>query len=492
MIFRALGAAALALASAPAQSPLPASAIEAALMRHIATLADDAMEGRRPGTPGGDKAVRYIAGEMQAVGLSPGAAGGNWYQPVDLVERKPLSARAKWRIAGRKIDIADEELVLLGSAPRFRLDHAPVIYAGYGLPDNLKGVDVAGAIVLLLPGKPEKPADTPSLDNRRSKIARSGAAAVLTLMASETSWRAVRSQYADGRIFLAEDEGKAVLGAISYPAWTRLLREAGRDPRALQSAAADPGFVAVPVGVKADLRAKTTVRRYRSVNVIGRLAGAARADEAVVIMAHWDHLGICRAAGVTDRICNGAVDNASGIASMLEIARGLAQGPRPARSLLFVATTAEELGLLGARAFVKAPPLPLGSIVAGLNLDTVAIAPKGAPVAIIGRGMTRLDPFVDATARALGREVDTGTAANAYVARQDGWELMGAGVPAIMLGGAFSQRTLLERFFASRYHGPADDLAHGLELGGAAEDVVLHVALARLLADPAQFPASAR
>jgi hypothetical protein len=106
--------------------------------------------------------------------------------------------------------------------------------------------------------------------------------------------------------------------------------------------------------------------------------------------------------------------------------------------------------------------------------------------------MTRLDPLIDEAARKLGRKIDTGTGANAYVARQDGWALMEAGVPAVMVGGAFSDPALLERFFASRYHGPADDLAQGIELGGAAEDVALHVALARRLADPARFPATAR
>jgi Zn-dependent M28 family amino/carboxypeptidase len=183
------------------------------------------------------------------------------------------------------------------------------------------------------------------------------------------------------------------------------------------------------------------------------------------------------------------VDNASGVASMLEVARGLANGPSSPRTLLFVATTAEEYGLLGARVLARHPPAKL---VAGLNLDTVAIAPRGKPIAVIGRGLTPLDPLIDDTARALGRKVDTGTDANAYVTRQDGWALMSAGVPAVMAGGAFNDRALLERFFASRYHGPADDLAHDIEFGGAAEDVTFHVALARRLADPSLFPASVR
>ena len=285
---------------------------------------------------------------------------------------------------------------------------------------------------------------------------------------------------------LAREEAPLITGALSYPGWTKLLRAAGRE-----QGSADAGFRAFEIGT-ASLRAKTAVQAYRSVNVIGRLQGGARPDEAAVMTAHWDHLGLCRAAGALDRICNGAVDNASGVASMIETARGLAQGPKTARSLLFVATTAEEMGLLGARAFVREPPVPLKAMVAALNLDTVALAPRGSAVAVIGRGLTRLDPLVDEAARALGRKIDGSTAPNAFIARQDGWELMNAGIPAVMAGGAFSQPALLDAFFASRYHGPTDDPAHAIELGGAAEDVALYVALARLLADPERFPALAR
>lgn len=461
-------------------------------MRHIAALADDSMEGRRPGTPGGERAAHYIAAQMQAAELRPGAAGGLWYQPVDLIERRPIDARTRWRVRGSRVRVAADDLVLLGAVPAQRLASAPLIFAGYGLEANLKDVNVAGAIVLLFPGKPPSASDAPSFEARRVALAKAGAAAVLTLITTDASWKGVRSQYAAGRTLLAADEGAPISGAMAYAAWAPLLTAAGRDPKRFQAGAGESDFRALPLKGEADLRVRTGVRRYRSVNVVGRLDGAGKPDEAVLFTAHWDHLGICRGLTVKDRICNGAVDNASGVAVMIEAARGLAHGPKPGRSILFVATTAEELGLLGARAFIRNPPLPLKAIVAALNLDTVAIAPKGAPIAIIGRGMTRLDPLIDATARALGRKVEPGTEANAYVARQDGWELLGAGIPAVMVGGAFSDKEPINRYFASRYHGPTDDLSHGLELGGAAEDTRLHIALGRVLADPARFPASAR
>lgn len=491
MILRAACAALLALASIPARTPPPADGVEAALLRHVTALADDAMEGRKPGTPGGEMAVRYIAGEMAAAGLKPGGEGGSWFRPVDLIERRTSSARMNWRIGSRRLDFSGDRLALLGRDPRMKLENAPLLYGGYGLPGNFDGVDVRGAIVLLVAAKLDRPGDVPSFDKRRDALAASGAAAVLTLVGPESTWRAVGNQYRSGRTLLANDRGPAVIGALAPELWSRLLREAGHDPARLQAAAAEPGFRALKLGSEADLRVKTAVRRYGSVNVVGRLPGA-EPSQAVVLTAHWDHLGICRRKGMRDRICNGAVDNASGVASLLEVARALANGPRTTRGLYFVATTAEELGLLGARGFVRNPPIPLKSFVAGLNLDTVGIAPRGAAIAIIGRGMTRLDPLIEEAARGLNRKVDTGTAANAYVARQDGWALMEAGIPAVMVGGAFNDQALLERFFSSRYHGPGDDLQNGIELGGAAEDVALHVDLARLLADPKRFPAAAR
>lgn len=469
----------------------PTDPVEAALMRHIMALSTDAMAGRKPGTAGGDKAVRYIAGQMQAAGLSPGAKGG-WYQPVDLVERKAISVRATWRAGRGRTRIPDRDLLLLGIEPHQRIDHARLIFAGYGLEANLSDVDLRGAIVLFLPGTAQNARDMPPFESRRAAIIGRGAAAAVMIAAADAHWASIRSQYHDGRTLLAADLGTAATGAMANMQWRNLAAKAGRDARQLEEAAHRADFRAEALGGAIDLRIKTAIRRYRSVNVVGRIEGAQWPNQALLFTAHWDHLGICRRPGAPDRICNGAVDNASGVAVMLETAEGLAKGPKPGRTILFVATTAEEMGLLGARAFARNSPIPAKSIIAALNLDTVAIAARGAPVAIIGRGMTALDPLIDATARALGRKVDSDTEANAFIARQDGWELANVGIPAVMVGGGFSDIATIESFFASRYHGPSDDIHHGIELGGAAEDMVLHIALGRTLADPARFPTSAR
>jgi Zn-dependent M28 family amino/carboxypeptidase len=177
---------------------------------------------------------------------------------------------------------------------------------------------------------------------------------------------------------------------------------------------------------------------------------------------------------------------------LTEIARRLTKGPRIDRDIYFLATTAEEIGLLGAHAFAENPPLPLDRIVAAFNIDSIALAPAGTPLAIVGRGMTRLDRHIEAVARREKRAIVPGDAANAYVRRQDGWALMQHDIPAVMVSSAYADLDRLEAFFDGPYHRPADNLRQRIELGGAAEDVMFHVALARWFGDPRRVPLPAR
>lgn len=489
MILRLIAAAlALAATAAPATSAA-GNVSEAAVRRHVAVLADDRMEGRKPGTLGGARAAAYVAGEMRAAGLRPGAAGGGWYQTVELVERRLGRVRAAWRAGDRVLLIAADDLLLLGRDSSVRIRNAPLWFAGYARPEDLGGVDLKGAILLRLPDRPE---DAASADARQLALARQGVAAVITLNRAEMISEAMRTQFRSGRTRLKGEPAPAAEGVLAGRAWRELAVAAGRNPEVLAKAAAGPQFRPVPLAVRADINLVTPTRRYRSVNVIGRIEGSERLDEAIVYLAHWDHLGICRPRGAADRICNGAIDNAGGVALLLEIGRALAARPRPQRNLLFVATTAEEMGLLGARAFLAAPPVPLGSIRAGLNIDTVAIAPRGLPLSVVGRGRTSLDPFIEEAGRQLGRAVSPSLAPNAYLARQDGWEFTKRGIPAIMASGGYSDEKLLMGFLGGDYHGPKDDLSRGIELGGAVEDGAFYIALGRLLADPARFPGPAR
>jgi Zn-dependent M28 family amino/carboxypeptidase len=209
----------------------------------------------------------------------------------------------------------------------------------------------------------------------------------------------------------------------------------------------------------------------------------------VLVLAHWDHLGECGAPEAADRICNGAADNASGIALMLELARRLKAGAPPARDIYFLATSAEEPGLLGIRSFIKNPPFTLASIVAAFNLDMMAVAPAGSPVGFVGRGQdAQLDAVILDEIAKDGRGLGDQSLADSFLRRQDGWALVQAGVPAVLLSSTYGSRAVLDPFLALRYHQPSDEAAT-VELGGAIDDLLLHEALIRRIADPASYPA---
>ena len=260
----------------------------------------------------------------------------------------------------------------------------------------------------------------------------------------------------------------------------------------LEQIAAQPDFLPSTLSLSVTLEATTRETRIRTYNLIGKLPGKNPKDGAVLLVAHWDHFGICAEAPAEDLVCNGAIDNASGVASLTEVARRLQRGPRLDRDVYFLATTAEELGLLGAHAFAENPPLPLTSIVAAFNIDSNAIAPRGEPFAIVGKGMTALDPYIFEAAKKSRVKVLESDVANEYVRRQDGWALLQHDIPSVMVTTAYAKIARMERFFEGDYHRPSDDLGHKLELGGAAQDVAFLTDLARWFADPRRVPSAAK
>ncbi len=249
------------------------------------------------------------------------------------------------------------------------------------------------------------------------------------------------------------------------------------DPFAIVARPARP-FAAGAPSVQQEFSAHIQrLGKLTSHNVIGVVRGRHPDGEAVLLMAHWDHLGIC-APQAADKICNGAVDNASGVAVLIAVAGQVATMGLD-RDVWFVVTGAEEWGLLGAKAFAGHPPLPLTSIIAGFNLDTIAIAPAGARVAMIAPPHAKLEPLVIAAAKAMGRGWDGDHEADGFLRRQDGWALAERGVPMVMVGGSFSDLTLLNNFLNTDYHQPSDELRASTDLGGATEDANLHVELVR-------------
>ena len=477
----------LLLAAAPllAASPVIALAApkgqpvtEQSMMRHIEILASDAFEGRKPGTAGETRTLEYLSAQLSAFGLDGAAGDGGWYQPVPLVERRPFAHRALWSVNGVSADLGEDSLVLIGKDAIEQIADAPIWFVGHGNAADLQGADLSGAIALMLYDTPK---GSPGSSARAAAVRDAGAVAVVTVYPEEVPWSAVTNALKAGSSSLQSEPVAEVQGAMPFAAAARLVGQ-----EALGRARAD-GFRAFATQARGTLDVSTSVRAYNSHNVIARLEGKGKSDESILYLAHWDHLGICRPEGAEDRVCNGAVDNASGLAMMLEIARHLARGERPSRDILFMGTTAEEMGLLGAEYFGANPTVPAGTIVAAINIDTVAVAPKGEAVAIVGRGTTPLDPIVDATSRELGRAVDADDEANAFIQRQDGWKLTQAGIPTVMVGGSFADMAKLQAFLGGPYHKPNDDLDRPIELGGAIEDTELMIALGRKLADPKKY-----
>lgn len=246
----------------------------------------------------------------------------------------------------------------------------------------------------------------------------------------------------------------------------------------------------LPAGQRYFMEQMNKRGRFTAFNVVARATGRSPDGRAVVVMAHYDHLGICMPEGAPDRICNGAVDNGSGVAALIAVAERVA-AMKLDRDVWFVATSAEEWGLLGAKAFAESPPLPLTRIIAGFNLDTIAITPSGAPVAMVAAKGVTLEPLVRDAATALGRAWDGDDEAAPFLQRQDGWALAQHGVPMIMAGGSFSDLDLLNAFLAQAYHDPADELRADTELGGAVDDANLHVELVRRAASRGILPSFA-
>jgi Zn-dependent M28 family amino/carboxypeptidase len=427
-----------------------------------------------------------LPSKLQRLGFEPAAGNGSWYQPVRLVGRRRFGHRAAWSFEGKPLELGEDNLLLTGGKPMEQVRDAPVMFVGHGAPGQIRGARLDGAVALMLVSGPEGAA-LPELSERVKSLTAAGAAAVIAIFNDDVPWSSVQGAYAQGTEGRQSDAVGKVQGAMPYAAAARLVDQSGASLDELANAAGQQGFQATPLKLRASLDVSTAVNSYTSHNVIGRLRGSGKSGESVLYLGHWDHLGICRREGARDRICNGAVDNASGIAMLLEIAAHLARGKRPERDILFMATTAEEMGLLGARHFAANSTVPLKSIVAAINVDTVAIHHKGEPVAVIGRGNAALDALIAQTAAELGRTVDNDKEADAFVKRQDGWALTRAGVPAVMVGGSFANMKQLGAFLSGPYHKPEDDLKREIILDGAAEDAELLIALGRKLADPRTY-----
>ncbi|MGB3472697.1 MAG: M20/M25/M40 family metallo-hydrolase [Erythrobacter sp.] len=481
-IWAVLGLAALLGACATPLARVPRAeraAISARMMSDITVLASDEFGGRKPGTPGEERTLEYLTKRFADVGLVSGTndPASPWRAPVGLVSTRLEQSTIALLQDDMIVELGNDQAIAITRSRQSLLEDADMVFVGNG-GDTVPEAAIAGSVAVMLTDESLNPA-------RRTALERKGAAAVIVVPRSDESYARIRQRLAGEALSLADKEDGSLGVAISNAAMEETL---GVERwRGLKASAQSDDFTPVRLKWSISIAASANRREFVSHNLVGMLPGTRPEAGAVLLLAHWDHLGECGPDGVADRLCNGAVDNASGVALMLELARRLsAKGPHE-RDIYVLATSAEEAGLLGARAFVANPPVPLDSIVAAFNFDTSAVAPAGSSVGFVGEGRTALDRVIFEVMEAARRDLGNRNFAETFVKRQDGWALLEAGVPTVFLSTSFGSQITFGPYLEAHYHGPSDEI-DVIELGGAIDDLLLHEELVMRFADTAAYP----
>ncbi|MFC3078801.1 M28 family metallopeptidase [Phenylobacterium terrae] len=514
---------ALAAQAAAAQTIAPDR-----LKAHVETLASDAFEGRAPATPGETKTVDYLVGQFKAAGVKPGGKlkGGarSWTQDVPLAQfdiSGPVSVRVSasgdlaWE-QGREVALRASQLT-----SQVDIQDAPIVFVGYGVHapernwDDFKGVDLKGKIALALVNDPDFETGQGDFGGKAmtwygrwpykyEEAAKQGALGLLVIHETAPAsygWETVKNSNTNTIIDVIRDkpgEVHPVLeGWIQRDAAAELMRRSGHDFEALKRAAQSRDFRPVPLNAKASVSFPVKAQKIVSRNVIGLVEGRSRPDEVVLYTGHWDHLGVALPDATGDAIYNGAVDNATGIAALLEIARAFAAGPAPARSVAFLAVTAEEKGLIGSEYYASNPIYPLATTVGVINMDALKPVGPASDFTTSGNAPVTLQDELIALATTRGRTYspDPRPEAGSFF-RSDHFPFAKRGVPAISFG---SGQTLVEggaeagsawsrAYTAERYHQPSDELSPDWRFDGIAADAELLYALGRRLADSDIWP----
>ncbi len=488
-------------------------------------LSSDQFEGRQPGTIGERVTTAYIKDQFERIGLKPGNKG-NWFQTVPMVQttlQDPAAVRIK--IKGAKgeseFTIGEESVVnTLNGNVEVKLEDSPIVFAGYGVnaPDwnDYADIDVKGKTVIVLVNDPGWGNNDAQLFKGKTltyfgrwtykyeEAARQGAAALFIVHETPGAgypWQVVESGWTGPQLALpaAEDPAPRLesAGWFSEEAAIRLFASAGVDFSALKKSADLRGFKPVELDAKLSLTYRSKVETTSSENVVGVLPGSERADEAVVYTAHWDHLGKDETLE-GDQIYNGAIDNATGVAGIIEIAEAfVAQTPKPKRSVVFAAVTLEESGLLGAQYYVAHSPYALDKTVANINIDALPLNGPAKNLTVIGLGQSELDEYAETAANAQGRVISADESPEkGHFFRSDHVNFARAGVPALYAmsgfdmvdGGETAGRQAADDYTANRYHKPGDNFDPDWDYRGVIEDLDLLYAIGSKLADESTFP----
>lgn len=504
----------------------PPDGITAAFIsQHIKVLASDEFQGRRPFTAGEEKTTSYLAAEFKKLGLKPGP-NGTYFQSVPLVEIAG-SPDSTATVVGKGKSLTlryrtDYMVLTEQEKPTVAIKNSPLVFAGYGVVapeykwDDYAGLDCTGKIVVVLINDPGNASNDTTLFKGKAmtyygrwgykyeEAARHGAAGILIVHDTKPAsypWTVVQSSNGGAKLHpQTADHGAskvALEGWMTLDAAKRLFTAAGQNYEEAYAAANQPGFRARPLGLSFSTTLHNKITRKISKNVVAVLPGATRPNEHILYSAHWDHLGIGPAiAG--DSIYNGALDNASGCAGLLAIANGFVQAQeKPARSLVFLAVTGEEQGLLGSAYYAEHPLFPVANTVANINMDELLAFGPMRDVTITGYGQSELDDYARAAAKEQNRYVvayqhpETGS-----FYRSDHFSFAKVGIPALYASGQFESRLHGKEFAEKQrkefeekaYHQPADQYDPQWDLRGAEQDARLLFRIGQQLAGETTFP----
>jgi len=501
------------------------------LLAHIKVLASDEFEGRAPGSRGEDLSVTYISDQFKKIGLKPVNPDGTYTQEVPLAGIKS-EPRMSFVIGDKTMDLKYPEDFVASSArlqPEIKIEKSDLVFVGYGVVapeygwDDYKNVDVRGKTLLMLIGDPPvpDPKDPSKLDGKMFKgkamtyfgrwtykyeiAAQKGAAAAIIIHETEPAaypWQVVRSSWSKENFEL--DNPNKNMDAVSARSWItldvakKLLADCARNFDAVKKLAVTKDFQPVMLNAKANIEIKQQVRSFKSHNIIGKLEGSDSKlrDEYIIYTAHWDHLG--RHPELQgDQIFNGAIDNASGVASVIELSAAFTKlNPPPKRSVLFMATTAEEAGLLGAKFYAEHPLYPLEKTLADINLDSMNVWGKACDIEDLSLGFSTLDDLLAVAAKRQGRSaIPDSRPDKGKIYRADNFEFSKAGLPSLYVG---KGEHLISRpetaplrsdeYDSTDYHQVTDEVRPDWDLSGAVQDVQLLFEVGYQVANGDKFP----
>ena len=484
------------------------------LSDEIRIISADDFQGRYPGTEGEKKTLDWLQAQYEAMGMEPGGPDGQWLQVIDLKRLTPKGQPTlTWSGAssGTRTLIAGTDFTLraMNDAAAGGVANAPIVFAGYGIHapergwDDYGDLDVTGAVVLVVAGEPDGELfNGPYATNYQSaaykadEAKRRGALAVLTVIegdAGSAAWRRETGGATRTRTLTPGSAGLSLSGAVNGETAAAMgVNLATLKPR-LQTG----DFRAFPLDVRITAAAEETVEILRTHNLLARITGSERPNEVIIYSAHWDHVGVNENTAGDDKIFNGAWDNASGTIGVVEMARQLKAAPTPKRSIVFAHMAAEEMGLLGAYAYVADPVYPLETTVADINIDMLPLSGPTKDVPIFGKGQNSLEDDLQALAEKEGRYVsDDGQPEQNFYYRSDHFPFARAGVPALMPwhgvdwveGGREAGLAAWKAKFGADYHRPSDEWSADWDLRSAVENLTLLYRLGLELANGDDWP----